>query len=146
MRTPRDQLALGLFTLLQQINTGSTPLTIMDRSVVHWSQAEDLPAMYLQQFDDDPNVHHLNLMSWRLNFMCWIYLATEQGAAITADPLINRYKDQLEFVIQGPTPGYPQTLNGLADQVYISGTIKTLPGRPNPPAVIAAPIVVLCGV
>lgn len=146
MRTPRETIAIALFHQLRQMKTATTPFKVMDRRVVPWDESNDWPALYLQQFDDTPSTTHLNLTRWSLNFMCWIYLPVDTESEKTTDTKINLYKDALEAAVTGQFPGMPQTLGGLVENVLFSGTISTLPGLVKPPAVIAAPISVICGI
>jgi hypothetical protein len=148
VRVPREQVASALFNQVLTLRSVTTPIITSSRRVIAFDQdtRANWPALYLQQLDDVPETKHINLTRWEMQFFVWIYLPVPEDRKIPVAPLLNAYKDALEKAVQGVPPGTPQTLGGLVTNVAFSGPIITVEGLAKPPAILCAPLSVLCGV
>lgn len=138
----REAIAVALFNLAK--TTGGFITT--SRRLKHWSDvsAEDQPALFQSQGKElvdtaaakmgAPNTH-------KLEFQLCIY-AHSTDIAVPPSSLLNPILDALEAALT-PTPGTKQTLGGLVQHAFISGSIETDEGVLGDQAVAIVPIEVL---
>ena len=138
----REALAIALFNLIKT----PSALVTTSRRLRHWADVpgEDQPAMFQAQGKESidtaaqkmggPNVH-------RLEFSVYIYTHSTD-LTIPSASLLNPILDAIEKALT-PTPGTKQTLGGLAQHAFISGSIETDEGVLGDQAVAIIPIEIL---
>ena len=138
----REAIAVALFNLVK------TPgaLVTTSRRLKHWSDvpAEEQPALFQAQGKEAvdtsaqkmgaPNTH-------KIEFQLYIYTHSTDPTA-PPSTLLNQILDAIEAAMT-PTPGTKQTLGGLAQHAFISGSIETDEGVLGDQAVAIIPIEVL---
>jgi hypothetical protein len=138
----REAIAAALF------NLAKTPsqLVTTSRRLKHWSDvpAEEQPALFQTQGKENidtgtqrmggPNTH-------KIDFQLYVYVHNTDPT-IPPSALLNALLDALEAALT-PTPGTKQTLGGLAQHAFISGSIETDEGVLGDQAVAIVPIEVL---
>lgn len=135
----RESIAAALFAL-----AGSTAgFVTKSRRLKHWSDvtAEDQPALFQSQGKETvdtaaakmgaPNVH-------KIEFQLYIYVHSTDPT-VPPSSLLNPILDALEAALT-PTPGLKQTLGGLVQHAFISGSIETDEGVLGDQAVAIVPI------
>jgi hypothetical protein len=131
MQTPREQIYLALYTLLQ----GITDWNFVDRQfhVITEISEGQFPAMMMCQSKEKAEVTGRGIpIRWRLLVEVVIYVDTTNDLESIPASLINPLIDAVELAIQpdvGNQSNLPQTLGGLVSQCRINGEIETDEGK-----------------
>ena len=138
----REAVAAALFALASSV----AGFKVTSRRLKHWSDvpAEDQPALFQSQGKElvdtaaakmgAPNTH-------KFDFQIYIYVHSSD-AAVVPSSLLNPILDAIEAKL-ATTPGTKQTLGGLVQHAFISGSIETDEGVLGDQAVAIIPIEVL---
>ena len=138
----REAIATALFNLVKT----APGLVTSSRRLKHWSDVPtaEQPALFQAQGKEvldtstqklgGPAVH-------RLNFEIYLYVKSTDPLASPAT-VLNPLLDAVEAALT-PTLGTKQTLGGLAQHAFISGSIETDEGTLGDQAVAIIPVEVL---
>lgn len=138
----REAIAAALFTLVKSL----PGLVTTSRRLKHWSDvpAEEQPALFQTQGKEnvDTSAQKMGASNLhRLEFSVYIYVHNTDPT-VTSASLLNPLLDALEAALS-TTPGTKQTLGGLVQHAFISGSIETDEGVLGDQAVAVIPIEVL---
>lgn len=138
----REAIAIALFNLAKT----APGLKTTSRRLKHWSDvpAEEQPALFQAQGKElvDTSLQKMGgPNSHKLQFDLYFYVKSKDPA-IPPSSLLNPLLDAFEAAIT-PTPGTNQTLGGLAQHAFISGSIETDEGTLGDQAMAIVPVEVL---
>ena len=132
MQNPtREQVAIALFALLQTM--GSSFNTYSRRPKL-FGDAPSLPALYMGQIQDDYEYRNGTAAPplVTMQFAVWIYGNFAEDPNVIPDTAFNALLDLLDTTIGGfAVNGLAQTLGGIVNHAWISGTVHRAPGWLN---------------
>jgi hypothetical protein len=128
MNPTREQVAVGLFTLL-----GSIPgIKSSSRRPALWDDATAKPALYMGN-PAETYVYQNGTATPPiviLDFDVFLYIDTGMDPNSTPDTAINNLLDAIEAAITPPV-GQAQTLGGVVNHAWIEGSVHRVPGYLN---------------
>lgn len=130
----REAIYSALFALV----SAAPGFVTMSRKLRHWDDVgpSELPALFLTQTPQSPEVRTGQPNRWYLNAKLWIYVSTDGTA--TPGTVLNPLVDAIDTALSN----FPivQTLGGLVQWARIEGECETSEGTLGNREVVTIPI------
>jgi hypothetical protein len=136
----REAVHAALFARVAQ----ATGVVTASRRLTHWSEMAPAqqPALFQVQKGEEIAARHGLPLRRKLSFHIYLYAASGDPA-VAPSSLLNPLLDALEAAL-APDPGQPvQNLGGLAEHVWIAGSVETDEGTLGDQAVAIVPVEIL---
>ena len=140
----REAVANAILSLINAPMTSAGAVKIT-RRLLHWADvpAQEQPFVALAAAQHIPQESPAGLPPiWRSTFHIYIY-ATEPDPSASPSTKINNLLDALEAALAPSVLGQKQTLGGLVEHCWISGSIETDEGVLGAQGMAIVPIEVL---